>query len=369
VQAILEPDYGDQEPIGLEDPHARQQRRRVGGRLDDLPTAQRERAVAAGREPYQGGLPILKGGPGAHHHYPVRDLPLARFAVMPPRTGDVALRLADRLIDTLAAEGMPADLHGQLSVPLPMLVICELVGAPAEDGDRLREWTQRIADQTSRPGSEAARDELIAYIRRLVTRKRAAPADDLVSRLCAADDGTLSDAYVAFLAAVILFAGHENTVVKIDYGALLMLQYPAQRQLLAEQPDLLDNAVEEILRAGTSGIGGGMIRYAREDLTVGGVGIRAGDLVLLDLGAANRDHAVFTDPDRFQVDRCPSEHLTFGHGPHYCLGAPLARAELRAVFGRLFRRLPGMRLAVPFDQLEVRTDLVTGGLASLPVTW
>jgi pentalenolactone synthase len=139
--------------------------------------------------------------------------------------------------------------------------------------------------------------------------------------------------------------------------------------VVIDDPDRLNVAVEEILRAGTDGTGGGLIRYAREDLTIGGVRIRAGDLVLLDIGAANHDRDVFTNPDHFDVARHTGEHLTFGHGPHYCLGAPLARAELRAVFGPLFRRLPGLRLAVPFGQLEIRHDLVTGGLASLPVTW
>jgi cytochrome P450 len=151
-------------------------------------------------------------------------------------------------------------------------------------------------------------------------------------------------------------------------GALLLLTNPDQRQALRGDPALTDNAVEEILRAPGKG-GGGIPRYARGDLDIDGTTIRAGDLVMLDNGAANHDATVFADPDRFDVTRHAAAHLTFGHGARYCIGAPLARIGLRAVFAQLVRRFPTLRLAVGVDELEVRDDVLTSGLVDLPVTW
>ncbi|MQA86384.1 MAG: cytochrome P450 [Streptosporangiales bacterium] len=273
--------------------------------------------------------------------------------------------LVEELLDRIAARTPPLDLHEALSVPLPILVICELLGVPYEDRARFRAWTQGIADTRDRQRSEAALADLFGYTCELVRRKRAHPDDGVISGLCATED---NDDEVAMLAAILLFAGHETTVVQIDLGVLLMLTGNDQRQALLDDPALLPAAVEEILRGGGTG-GGGVPRYAREDIDVGGVTVRAGELLLLDTGAANHDERVFAGPDRFDVTRPPSPHVTFGHGPHYCIGAPLARIELQAVFGRLFQRFPTMRLAVPLERVKVRNDLLTGGLDELPVTW
>jgi cytochrome P450 len=165
-----------------------------------------------------------------------------------------------------------------------------------------------------------------------------------------------------------MFAGQETTVVRLDLGALLLLTHPEQRQLLLDEPDLLPSAIEEILRAAVSG-NDWLPRYARCDLQVAGVRVRAGEAVMLAQGAADHDERVFACPDVFDITRIPNPHLAFGHGKWYCIGAPLARLELAAVFSRLIPRLPSLRLAVPLDHIKIRSDLLTGGVTTLPVTW
>lgn len=275
--------------------------------------------------------------------------------------------LTSNLLDDLARRTPPVDLNEALALPLPILVICELLGVPYDDRSRFRQWTQDAADVTDRARSEQGLADLFTYGQQLVARKRRHPGDDVVSRLCATDG--VGDDEAAMLAMALLFAGHETTVVQIGMGALLLLTQPAQLQALRDDPALVDNAVEEILRAPGKG-GGGIPRYARTDLDLDGVTIRAGDLLMLDNGAANHDAAVFTDPDRFDVARrVAAAHLTFGRGARYCIGAPLARIELRAVFSGLVQRFPGLSLAVPVDALKVRSNVLTGGLVDLPVSW
>jgi cytochrome P450 len=274
----------------------------------------------------------------------------------------------DQLLDALAARTPPVDLHESLSFPLPVLVICELLGVPYEDREQFRAWSTDMADLHDRAKAGAALHRLIAYMGGLVARKRARPEDDVLSGLCAAHDGQLPDAYIAFLGAMLLFAGHETTVVRIDVGTLLLLANPEQREALARQPELVPSAVEEILRASDTGAGG-LTRYARADIDIGGVTIRAGEAVLLNEGAANHDERVFAASDRFDISRPANPHLTFGYGPRFCLGAPLARMELQAVFARLVPRFPTLCLAVPLEELRVRSELLTGGLFELPVRW
>jgi pentalenolactone synthase len=167
----------------------------------------------------------------------------------------------------------------------------------------------------------------------------------------------------------LLFAGHETTVVAIGTGMLWLLANPEQWQMVVADPSRIDAAVEEILRA--PGMGGkGIPRYARTDLEIAGVQVRAGDLVLLDTGAANHDPRVFTDPDRFDIDRPPvPAHLTFGHGARYCIGAPLARIELQVVFSQLAARFPTLKLGCAVEDLSFNPNVLTGGLIALPVTW
>jgi pentalenolactone synthase len=274
--------------------------------------------------------------------------------------------LTAQLLDELAEQGPSADLNTALALPLPILVICELLGVPYEERTQFRAWTQAAADVLDRARSEQGLGDLFTYGQELVARKRRHPGDDVISRLCATDG--VGDDEIAMLSMALLFAGHETTVVQIGLGALLLLTSPGQWQLLLDDPGLIPGAVEEIMRAPGKG-GGGIPRYAHTDLEIGGVIVRAGDLVMLDNGAANHDGAVFTDPERFDVTRRETSHLTFGHGLRYCIGAPLARMELQVAFGHLIPRFPKMQLAVPVGELCVRGDVLTGGLVRLPVTW
>jgi len=204
-----------------------------------------------------------------------------------------------------------------------------------------------------------------------VARRREERGDDVISDLITASDAEadpVSDEEMVFLGAGLLFAGHETTMARLDLGALLLLTHPEQRRHLVSDPAAVDAAVEEILRYGVPDAGV-MTRYARVDLELDGVTIRPGDLVLLGIGAANRDETAFADPGRFDVERAQNHHVTFGHGNHFCLGAGLARIELRTGLGTLFERFPTLDLAVPVDELRLRDEIVTGGLAALPVKW
>jgi pentalenolactone synthase len=237
---------------------------------------------------------------------------------------------------------------------------------PYDDRDRFRGWTTDAANTRDHARSEHGLTELYAYGRQLVAAKRREPGDDVISRLSATDG--VSDDEAAELSMALLFAGHETTVVQIGLSALLLLASAGQWQALVDQPALVPNAIEETLRASRRS-GGMMPRYARTDLEIDGVTIKAGDLVLLDLGAGNLDPAVFTDPDRVDVTRCGASHLTFGYGARYCLGAPLARIELQTVFSQMVSRFPTLQLAIDVSELTVRQDLLAGGLTALPVRW
>lgn len=274
--------------------------------------------------------------------------------------------LTANLLNELEDHGPPTDLNTALALPLPILVICELLGVPYAERARFREWTQAAADVRDRFRSEQGLGELFAYGQELVTRKRHDPGDDVISSLCAMEG--VPDGEIAMLSMALLFAGHETTVVQIGLGALLLLTHPDQWQALLEDPTLVPGAVEEILRAPGKN-GGGIPRYARTDIQIGGVTIRAGDLVMLDNGAANHDASTFHAPDRFDATRATPPHLSFGHGARYCIGAPLARVELQIAFSQLVPRFPHMRLAVPVEELRLRSDVLTGGLDALPVTW
>ncbi|OZM70776.1 cytochrome P450 [Amycolatopsis antarctica] len=274
--------------------------------------------------------------------------------------------LTTELLDKFADRPHPADLVAAVAVPLPILVICELLGVPYADRDRFRSWTRAAADIRERARSERGLADLFGYGKDLVARKRADPGDDVISRLCEADG--VSDDEIAALSMSLLFAGHETTVVHIGLGALLLLTNPDQRNAVLEDHHLVGSAVEEMLRA-PGKTGGGIPRYARADFEIGGVTIHAGELVLLDTSAGNHDPADFPNPDRFDVTRRDAPHLTFGHGLRYCIGAPLARMELRAVFSQLIPRFPDIRLAVPVHDLRTHRNTLTGGLTALPVRW
>lgn len=274
--------------------------------------------------------------------------------------------LTTQLLDELAQHGSPADLHTMLAVPLPTLVICELLGVPYEDREQFQGWTSDVANTDDRARSEQGLMQLFSYGQQLVAAKRQKPGDDVISRLCATEG--VSDLEVAGLSMALLFAGHETTVVQIGLSAMLLLANPNQWQALVDQPALVPNAIEETLRAARTR-GFAVPRYARTDFDIDGVSVKAGELVLLDLGAGNLDPAVFTDPDRVEVTRSGTGHLALGHGARYCLGAPLARIELQTAFSQLVSRFPTMRLAGNVTELTTPPDALAGGLNALPVRW
>jgi cytochrome P450 len=281
-------------------------------------------------------------------------------------------QLVDGLLDRLAAAPRPADLHEELSYPLPAMVIGELLGVPPQDRERYRGWIDGAAETRDRARGRAALEALHAYMGELIDRKRRAPGEDVISDLLGGgrDGRPFTDRQIVAWAAGLLFAGHETTMARIDVGTLLLLAHPEQCAALRRDPSLVPRAVEEILRVAVPGDGpGGLPRYAHADIEVADVTIRTGDAVLLAGAIANRDPRVVADPDRFDVGRERTAHLTFGLGPHFCLGASLARMELQAVFGTLFTRFPTLRLAVPPESLRLRTDRIGGGLVELPVTW
>ncbi|PSK90972.1 pentalenolactone synthase [Murinocardiopsis flavida] len=319
------------------------------------------------------GASALFGGPqgdfATEHAEHARMRSLLRPHFTPKRMRALRPRVEELtagLLDDLARHGSPGDLNAALAVPLPILVICELLGVPYGDREEFRAWTAAAADVTDQARSEQGLADLFDYGTRLVADKRRSPGEDVISALAATDG--IGDDEAAMLSMALLFAGHETTVVQIGMGALLLLTHPDQWRRLAEYPQAADAAVEEVLRAPGKNTGG-IPRYARTDIDLAGVTIAAGELVMCDTGAANHDPGVFDDPDRFDTERRAAAHLSFGHGARYCIGAPLARIELSAVLSRLPARFPSMELAAALDELHTRADTLTGGLVALPVRW
>jgi pentalenolactone synthase len=278
----------------------------------------------------------------------------------------------DELLDQLAAGTPPVDLHRALSFPLPTMVVCDLLGVPLADRERFGQWARGTFDQSDDQHSVNTFQQVVDYTTELVARKRTEPGDDILSELVAEDDGALSDEYIAQLGNAVLLFGYETTIVRIDMGTLLLLRNPAQRARLVENPELAPAAVEEILRLAVGGKGSNALipRYAHDDITVGETVIRAGDVVMLAIGAANYDDRAYPDGDLFDLSRRkPKSHLAFGHGIRHCVGRTLARIELTAVFERLFRRLPNLRLAVPEESVRWQEHRITGGFDEIPVTF
>ena len=294
------------------------------------------------------------------------------------RLRPVVQALALRLVDELAAQlhdGAEADLLEIVAAPLPVEVIAELLGVPPEVRPSLRGWSNSIVRlyEPSPPlvhqrAAEQAAADFVAAMRELVAARRAAPGDDLVSDLIAAQagqdqgagaGGRLSDDELVATCALLLMAGHEATVNGVGNGVLALLQHPEQWQRLVDGADLA-LAAEELLRFDSPLQL--FERTATRDVVVAGVAVAQGETVAALLGAAGRDPAVFTDPDGLDLGRSPNPHLGFGVGLHYCLGAPLARIELQAVLGALALRLPDVSLAQPAQR---RPEFVIRGLQEL----
>ncbi|MEU2553390.1 pentalenolactone synthase [Streptomyces sp. NPDC013313] len=306
-------------------------------------------------------------------HAQMRSLLIPRFSTRRLRLMKTRIEHhVDELLDQLAASAPPVDLHRVLSFPLPTMVVCDLLGVPLADRERFGQWARGTFDQSDNEHSANTFQQVLDYMLELVARKRVEPGDDILSELIAEKDGALSDAEIAHLGNAVLLFGYETTIVRIDLGTLLLLRNPVQRAQLAENPGLAPAAVEEILRLGVGGKGSNALipRYAHGDITVGETVIRTGDAVMLAIGAANYDDRAFPDGGLFDLTRVrPRSHLAFGHGARHCIGRTLARIELTAVFERLFRRLPDLRLAVPEESLRWQEHRITGGFDEIPVTF
>ncbi|MEV0385782.1 cytochrome P450 [Nonomuraea sp. NPDC050643] len=272
-------------------------------------------------------------------------------------------------IEAMQAAGTEADLVPAFAQPLPSLVICELLGVDYADRAEFQECTAVGLNASSTPREQAmARAELHAFMRRLVAAKRSNPADDLLSGLIHDTDPPLTDAQLVDVALLLLTAGHETTANMLGLGTFALLEHPDQLAALRADPGLIDNAVEELLRF-LSILQLGVSRVATEPLTLGGVDLPAGGTVVIATPEVNRDPRHWDDPDALDVRRPRTPHLAFGHGVHQCLGQQLARIELRIGLGELIFRLPGLRLAVPAEQVPVRDEMLIFGVRSLPVTW
>jgi cytochrome P450 len=275
----------------------------------------------------------------------------------------------DRLVAEHDATGV-ADLHAGLAYPLPVAMICRLLGVPESDHELFSRLSERMANVTIGEEAHRAREEFFRYMIGLVEAKRAQLGEDVISDLVRAqsEDPAYDYQEMVRLCVGLLFAGHETTVNRIGLGVLFLLTDRSRWEALVADPDgRVDAVVEEIMRLGAPG-DLGLLRYAHEDVTISGVTIERGDALVLSINAANRDASVYSNAESFDPDRPERTHLGFGHGAHFCIGASLARTELRVVFAALAKRLPGLRLAKELDQLEVRATL-TGGVAELPVTW
>ncbi|MFD8492871.1 cytochrome P450 [Amycolatopsis sp. NPDC059657] len=275
--------------------------------------------------------------------------------------------IVDDVLDRMLAKGEPADLVRDFALPVPSRVICLLLGVPYADHEFFERTSSVLVDLTTPPDQvKQAQGEIRAYLDELVEAKRRHPDDTLLGKLVAR--GELSQTECAAMALVLLVAGHETTANMISFGMLALLRNPEQAALLRAEPERIGSAIEELLRY-LSVVHFGLPRTTLEDVELGGQLIRAGEGVLCMISAANRDESLFTDPERFDITRDSRRHLAFGFGVHQCVGQPLARVELRSALGTLLRRLPDLRLAVPDDQLEYRTDKAVYGVREMPVLW
>ncbi|MEV5128867.1 cytochrome P450 [Streptomyces decoyicus] len=276
-------------------------------------------------------------------------------------------RIVAGRLDALRRAGPPADLVELFALPVPTLVICELLGVPYEDRAAFQSWTaSMVSVDSTREESDAAVAALAGYVRTLVVAKRGAPADDLLADLAA--DGELTDEETANIGLSVLVAGHETTANMLSLGAFALLRHPGELAAFRADPGLTEQAVEELLRYLTIPQFG-RERAALEDVVLGGRTIAAGEVVVASLLSANRDPGRFDDPDTLDLRRPPAGHLAFGHGIHQCIGQQLAREQLRAGLRALFTQGPTLRLAVPPEEVPMCEDSLNYGVRRLPVTW
>jgi cytochrome P450 len=301
----------------------------------------------------------------AHRRMLIPEFTMKRMQVLRP----LIQQIVDERVDVLLAADRPADLVAELSMPVPALVISELLGVPYHDRDFFQPLAMRIVGRGTSPQERAAAGkELAAYLHDLVTAKEKEPTDDMFGRLILKnrEDPVMSHEDMTNLGRLLLIAGHVTTADMLSLGTLILLENPDQLALIREDPDLIGGAVEEALRY--FGIAD-MSRAVLEDIEIGGVVMRKGEGVICLAVAANWDPAVYEHPERFDIRRRANHHFGFGHGAHQCIGHNLARLEMEIVFRTLFSRVPSLRLAVSVDEMPFKYDASLYGVYSVPVTW
>ncbi|MFB9688467.1 cytochrome P450 [Amycolatopsis plumensis] len=277
-------------------------------------------------------------------------------------------QLVDSHLDAMLAHGSPADLVQHFALPIPSLVICELLGVPYADRERFqRQSATMVSTDATREEGEQAYHELSGYLAGLFTEKQRNPQDDLFSRLSSAGaDDPLTMEELVVLGLSLLVAGHETTANMIALSTVVLLEHPGAREAVLAEPE---RAVEELLRY-LSVVQWGVLRYATEDVQVGSRPVRAGEWLVAALNSANRDESVFAGADKLDFEReSPRTHVAFGFGAHQCVGQQLARVELQEALTGLFRRVPDLRVAVPREELEYKHNTLVYGLRELPVAW
>jgi cytochrome P450 monooxygenase len=268
-------------------------------------------------------------------------------------------------VQMLTGEEPPVDMKLEFAQPLTMQMICELLGVPQSERESFPDLVHQVSGLADVEDAVSGKDTLFEYFCGLVARKRVDPGEDILSGMVTAG---LDDAQVASLGLMMLYAAYGSTASHTSLGIIRIGSDTRLRDELVKNPELMKSAVEELLRTASSG-GFTLPHYAREDIEIGGADIRAGDLVLLDYALANLDEAAFPEPDHVDVGRTPNPHVTFAHGMWNCMGAPLARMQLRLSFNALLRRFPTMRLAVPLSEIGRSSNHLGGEVTNLLVTW
>jgi cytochrome P450 len=337
-------------------------------RKDSFPLFQNDPET---RERFRRQKPSMIGLDGAEHatarRAVVGEFTVKRMAALRPRIQEIV----DGFIDKMLASDKPVDLVQALSLPVPSLVICEMLGAPYEDHEYFQTRSSRlISRSTTAQERTVAFEELRDYMDKLITIKESEPGDDLFSRQIERqrEEGKLDHEDLVSMGFLLLLAGHETTANMISLGTIGFLNNPEQLAAIKADPSKTPLAVEEMLRYFTI-VELVTSRVATEDVEIGGVTIKADEGVVVSGLSANWDPAVFTEPEQLDVERGARHHIAFGYGPHQCLGQNLARLELEIVFNTLFRRIPELRLAVPVDDIAFKSDANIYGVYELPVTW
>ncbi len=339
---------------------------RLSKQVENLPAQYRDKAVATSLL-VVGNLGFADPPKHTRLKKPIsRAFLPGTVARLRPRIQDIV----DDLIDAFPESG-EIDLLSAFALPLPLIAICEYLGIPVEDRPLFQEWSYVLSQdplQHSESELKAASQEFADYFTKLVAERRTDLRNDLLSEIIRARDaGVFSEQELLSTILLLIIAGHKTVANMVANGTALLLRHPEQLETLRTNPELIPSAIEEILRYEGSAAWASL-RVAAQDMRLGGVDIPSGSFVHLSLSSAGHDPEVYDDPERFDITRSPNRHLSFGHGAHFCIGAPLARLQGEIAFGTLLRRLPGFELAVPEEEVTWLADSsLSRGLEALPI--